>query len=351
MATSITNSISYEGEKAREILFDPLVAPSAMLSDFTVLPTVTRKIQVPEIAGLTGTARDGASCNTTTVGSVTITDKALEPKPIVHNLDFCADSFLPSYLAADFKTGNMRNDMGGTELLDAIQERANAGLANDIFDILFWGNASAATSVATYLNDHDVSGLFLSWNAGGNQLQASDFGTGTAGTAHTLSATGAWTTGTAASDVLATDEAIDILNNLIDEADLKLISRADKVFHVTYSVYRNLRKSLSGFDTNATNLDISPTDLTNGVPVLNIDGIPIFYHPRWDEVLLANTAIGFRHYAVLTTNANNYIALDTESMGFDTWYSMDDDKIKMRARYEMDVELAHTELYKAYKAV
>jgi hypothetical protein len=84
---------------------------------------------------------------------------------------------------------------------------------------------------------------------------------------------------------------------------------------------------------------------------LNIDGIPIFYHPRWDEVLLANTAIGFRHYAVLTTNANNYIALDTESMGFDTWYSMDDDKIKMRARYEMDVELAHTELYKAYKAV
>jgi hypothetical protein len=71
MATSITNTISYEGQRAAEILFDPLVGPSAQLSDFTILPTVTRKIQVPEIAGLTGGARDGASCNTTTVGSVT----------------------------------------------------------------------------------------------------------------------------------------------------------------------------------------------------------------------------------------------------------------------------------------
>lgn len=340
MATSITNTISYEGQRAAEILFDPLVGPSAQLSDFTILPTVTRKIQVPEIAGLTGGARDGASCNTTTVGSVTITDKALEPKPIVWNYLFCADSFLPSYFGADFKVGNMRNDMEGTELLEAIQSRAQAGLANDIFDILFWGNATSATGSDLYLRDHDVSGLYLSWNGGGNQLQVSDI-------THVLTATSVGTT----TGTLETDEALDILNTMIDNAPLTLIGREDKVFHVTYSVYRNLRKSLSGFDTGATNLQVIPSDMTGGVPVLSYDGIPIFYHPRWDSVLAANSDIGFNHYAVLTTNANNYIALDTDAFSFDTWYSMDDDKVKMRARIEMDVELAHTELYVAYKSV
>ena len=344
MATTINNTISYEGEVAQEILFDPLVGPSARLSDFTIIPSVTRKVQVPEIAGLTGAARDGASCNTTTVGSVTITDKALDPKPIVWNFDFCADSFLPTYLAQDFKTGNMRNDLQGTDLLDYIGQRASQGLANDIFDIMFWGNASAATSVATYLTDHDVTGLYTSWNGGGNIYQASDIN-------HVLTATSVGTTGTAATDVLVKDEALDIMWTLYDNAPLELLDQDGLVFHVTHSVYTNLLKSITGFSTAASNLDVTQGEFMGKPNTIFVAGIPVVSHKRWDKVLLANTAIGFRHFAVMTTNANNFIAVDTEAAQFDTWYSMDDDNIKMRARLEMDVELAHTELYVAYKAV
>lgn len=345
MATSQTNSIAYEGAQATEILFDPLVNPSVELNAFTVIQDVTGKTQIPEIAGLQKTARDGASCATTTVGSVTFSDKALEPKPVVHNMAFCAENFIPSYLAGDFPANS--NDFQGTQILEAIESRAQSGVVNDLYDILFWGNADATTDTELYLRDTDVSGLYLSWNAGGNMLQSSDFGTG-AGAGQFV--TGGFTTGTAATDDLQTDEALDILNNLIDNASLKLVSREQgKAFHVTYSIYRNLKKSLSGYATGMTALQVDPTVQIDGVSLMSYMGIPIIPHYRWDEVLLANTAIGFRHFAVLTTNENNFIGIDGTNTSLVTWYSQDDDNVKMRAKYRLDVEIAHTELYVAYK--
>jgi len=337
--STVNNNITYSGNQATEILLTPLVNRAVGISDFRVIFDVTGKTRVPSLSGMQKTARDGANCSTTETGTVTVSDYSLDPKPVVHNFGFCKDEFKPSYLAGDFPANS--NDFTGTELLEAIEQYAGEGVSNDLYDILFWGNASSSTAFETYLSDHDVSGLYLAWDGGANMKQASDMAAGLA----TAFATGAAAT-------LGTDEARTIMENLIVDSPLELDQRDDKVFHVSRNVYQNLRQSLSGYSTNAGNaLRVVPSEVEGGGEIMTYQGIPVVKHSRWDSVFTANSVLGFNTFIVLTVNANNVIAIDGTDASLTTWYSIDDDKVKMRANYEIDTNINFDSLYIAYKNV
>lgn len=334
--STVTNSITYSGNQATELLLTPLVERAVGISDFRVIFDVTGKTRVPTLAGLQETARDGSSCSTTEVGAVTLSDYVLQPQPVVHNLGFCKYEFKASYLAGDFPANS--NDFTGTELIEAIEQYAGEGVMNDQYDLIFWGNASGVT--ATYLTDPSVTGLYEAWDGGANMLTATDM---TAGLATSFA--------TGASATLGKDEAWTILENLIDAQSLELDQREGKAFHVSRNFYRNLKQSLNGYNTSAGALRIVPSEVTGGVSVMEYDGIPIIKHSRWDSVFTGNSGLGFNTFAVLTANENNVIAIDGTDASLDVWYSKDDDKVKMRANYEIDTNITFDSLYVAYKNV
>lgn len=104
--------------------------------------------------------------------------------------------------------------------------------------------------------------------------------------------------------VLGVDAAFNYLSEVYNKADSRLLTDAGLKFQVTRSIADNYRNTIRNKNLGAGFLEV----VSNGVPQLLFDGIPVEIRYDWDRDIKAlqddGTSLHLPHRIVLTTNSN-----------------------------------------------
>ena len=126
-----------------------------LMQNYRVIPNVKHKMNVYTSAALTKIVTKYAGCSATS-GSTqfNIDDKVITAGRMRVALEQCTDEFFGTYIEEMYRSGVDVMNLEGTQLADAIVNRAVKGIAQDVVR-LAWGDNTALTggaAVAGYGN-------------------------------------------------------------------------------------------------------------------------------------------------------------------------------------------------------
>lgn len=138
------------------------------------------------------------------------------------------------------------------------------------------------------------------------------------------------------------------LEKLVWDADILLTSQSNAHVMCTQSFYNAYAKSLQGL-----NLETMYTNLTEGLTVLNYNGVPLVPMPIWDKIIKAYQKLdGGKlhnpHRAVYITPSILGVGVDDPNSfsDVDIWYDRDSRKVKMEAMGTADAKLLNPAMFK-----
>lgn len=129
MATTLTVSSNYAGEVAGEIIGAAFKeADTIQKGLITVLPNIKFKISLRKIEYANG--RTDYACGWAPQGTVTLSEKTLEPKKIMNNLELCKEDFLQVWSAIQMgfsaHNDNIPNDIDQALIAEILADTAEA---------------------------------------------------------------------------------------------------------------------------------------------------------------------------------------------------------------------------------
>lgn len=257
MATTTSITTTYAGESLKEYISAAIFSGRTLAANaITVKPNVKYKAVVKNLSTETNVL-DDATCDFTATGTVTLTERILEPKSLQLNKTLCKSDF--------------RNDWEAIEM----------GLS---------AHDSLPPSFADYLVSHYVAKVAQQMEI--NIWRGADANSGEFDGFATLVALDAAlpTAQEVAGTTVSASNALVELRKIVDAIPSRLYGAEDLFIYVSQNIYRAYVASLGGFASSgvgANGYDNKGAMWANGMPELMVDGVKIFM----TNGLADNTAI------------------------------------------------------------
>ena len=318
---------TYNGASLNDIFYEPVFRSDEIMRNYRVIPNVKHKMNVYTSAALTKIVAKQAGCSATS-GSTqfNVDNKTITAGRCRVALEQCSDEFYGTYIEEMYKNGVDVNNIEGTQLADAIVNRAVSGIASDVVR-LAWGDDSALTggsAVAGY-------GVFDGWM----KLMA----------AETVID---YETANHAAPIAA--DAIGIIRKIYDQAPaaLQQVPAGDKKFFVTPKVFNAYLANLEG-----SSADLAIVNTVDGMRKVMFRGVEIVPMYEWDTILADTNPDLFVDSATNYTNGICYCAVENLIIGsdvtdpegsFKVFYDDLEEKMFFRGYFKLGVQYLYSSL-------
>jgi hypothetical protein len=306
MPTTVNVSTSYAGEFAGKYIAAALLsAPTLDKNGVTIIPNVKYKQVVKKVTSDANLIKD-ASCDFTPTGTVSLTERILQPKELQVNLNLCKTSFESDWSALEM----------GFSSFDVLPKTFSDFLIAHVSE-----KVAAATETSIWTGVGATAGQF----AGFGSIVSTDALLPAAQEV-------AGTTVTAAN-------VITELGKIVDAIPQTVYGKEDLKIYVAPNIARAYVRALGGFSVAATSNSgtnaLGTQWYTNGD--LTFDGVALFVV----NGLAANTAI-------CAQTANLYFGTGlmsdlTEVQVIDTSATLGDKNVRVIMRYQAGVQIGAIE--------
>ena len=328
MANVANNSIAatYSGSNLNELFYEPVFRSDDIMRNYRVLPNVKHKMNVFTSAALTKIVQKYTACSATS-GSTqfNIDEKTITAGRMRVALEQCTDEFFGTYIEEMYRNGVDVMNLEGTQLADAIVNRAVKGISQDVVR-LAWGGDSATA------NYDQMSGWMKLMGDNATVLAARTELSAVAPTAPTAA------------------EALSLLRNMYDSAPaaLQQVPAADKKIFVTPKTYNAYLQNLEG-----TSADLAITNQQDGLLVVKFRGVELVPMYEWDTILADTDPAMFLRGGVNGTEGACYCATDNLIIGsdvtdpegsFKVFYDDLEEKMFFRGYFKLGVQFLYPSL-------
>ncbi len=249
---------TYSGANLNEIFYEPVFRSDDIMRNYRVLPNVKHKMNVFTSAALTKIVQKYTACSATS-GSTqfNIDEKTITAGRMRVALEQCTDEFFGTYIEEMYRNGVDVMNLEGTQLADAIVNRAVKGIAQDVVRLAWGGDSSTA-------NYNQMSGWM--------KLMGDD--------ATVEAAKSTVTVVNPAAPTAA--EALSLIRKAYDAAPaaLQQIPAAEKKIFITPKTYNAYMENLEG-----TSSDLAIVNRQDGVLVVKFRGVELVPMYEWDTIL------------------------------------------------------------------
>ena len=317
---------TYSGANLNEIFYEPVFRSDDIMRNYRVIPNVKHKMNVFTSAALTKIVQKYTGCSATS-GSTQfdIDEKTITAGRMRVALEQCTDEFFGTYIEEMYRNGVDVMNLEGTQLADAIVNRAVKGIAQDVVR-LAWGGDSATA------NYNQMSGWMKLMGDDATVLAARTEYSAVAPTAPTAA------------------ESIGILRSMYDNAPaaLQQVPAADKRIYVTPKTYNAYLSNLEG-----TSADLAITNQQDGVLVVKFRGVELVPVYEWDTILADTDPAMFLRGGVNGTEGACYCAVDNLIVGsdvtdpegsFKVFYDDLEEKMFFRGYFKLGVQFLYPSL-------
>ena len=324
MANVANNSIAatYGGAQLNELFYEPVFRSDDIMRNYRVIPNVKHKMNVYTSAALTKIVEPYAGCSATS-GSTQfdIDDKVITAGRCRVALEQCTDEFFGTYIEEMYRSGADVMNVEGTQLGDAIVNRAVKGIASDVVR-LAWGGVVGG--VAGYT-------AFDGWM----ELMKAE---------SVIEYAGVPAAPTAA-------DAIGLIRNVYDQAPaaLQQVPAGDKKMFVTPKIFNAYLANLEG-----SSADLAIVNQVDGMRRVMFRGVEIVPMYEWDTILTDTNPELFETAAA--ANVNNgvcYCAVENLIIGsdvtdpegsFKVFYDDLEEKMFFRGYFKLGVQYLYSSL-------
>jgi len=326
MANVAANSIAatYGGANLNEIFYEPVFRSEDLMRNYRVIPNVKHKMNVYTAASLTKIVQSYDGCSSgNESGDFNIDDKVITAGRCRVALSQCTDEFFGTFIEESYRSGADVMNIEGTQLADAIVNRAVKGIAQDVVR-LAWGG--------------DVAGAVAGYTAFDGWMELMKAEPVTEVTFASITAP------TAA-------EALTMLRTIYDGAPaaLQQVAPADKKMFVTPKVFNAYLANLEG-----TGADLAVVNQVDGMRRVMFRGVEVVAMYEWDTILtdtnpdLFNTVAGDDN-----TQGMCYCAVDNLIIGsdvtdpegsFKVFYDDLEEKMFFRGYFKLGVQYLYSSL-------
>ena len=317
---------TYSGANLNEIFYEPVFRSDDIMRNYRVLPNVKHKMNVFTSAALTKIVQKYTGCSATS-GSTQfdIDEKTITAGRMRVALEQCTDEFFGTYIEEMYRSGVDVMNLEGTQLADAIVNRAVKGIAQDVVR-LAWGGDSATA------NYDQMSGWMKLMGDDATVLAARTEISAVAPTAPTAA------------------EALSLLRTMYDSAPaaLQQVPAADKKIYVSPKTYNSYLQNLEG-----TSADLAITNQQDGVLVVKFRGVELVPMYEWDTILADTDPAMFLRGGVNGTEGACYCAVENLIIGsdvtdpegsFKVFYDDLEEKMFFRGYFKLGVQFLYPSL-------
>ena len=317
---------TYSGDNLNEIFYEPVFRSDDIMRNYRVLPNVKHKMNVFTSAALTKIVQKYTACSATS-GSTqfNIDEKTITAGRMRVALEQCTDEFFGTYIEEMYRNGVDVMNLEGTQLADAIVNRAVKGISQDVVR-LAWGGDSATA------NYDQMSGWMKLMGDNATVLAARTELSAVAPTAPTAA------------------EALSLLRNMYDSAPaaLQQVPAADKKIFVSPKTYNSYLQNLEG-----TSADLAITNQQDGLLVVKFRGVELVPMYEWDTILADTDPAMFLRGGVNGTEGACYCAVENLIIGsdvtdpegsFKVFYDDLEEKMFFRGYFKLGVQFLYPSL-------
>lgn len=327
MANVASNSIAatYSGANLNEIFYEPVFRSDDLMRNYRVIPNVKHKMNVYTSAALTKIVQPYTACSSTS-GSTqfNIDDKVITAGRCRVALEQCTDEFFGTYIEEMYRNGVDVMNLEGTQLADAIVNRAVKGIGQDVVR-LAWGGDSSTTNYTAF--------------DGWMKLMGADA---------TVLAARVTYAGTQAAPTAG--DAIGLIRKVYDEAPaaLQQVPSADKKMFVTPKIFNAYLANLEG-----SSADLAIVNTQDGYTRVSFRGVQIVPMYEWDTILSDTNPTIFDVSGTDYTNGVCYCATENLILGsdvtdpegsFKVFYDDLEEKMFFRGYFKLGVQFLYPSL-------
>ena len=258
---SLTAPATYAGEAASDYIAAALLSARTLDNQLVTIKPNVKYREVIQKLDVDGIVKD-ASCDFTTVGTVAISERILEPKELQVNLSLCKEEFVNSWEALSL----------GYSAFDEIPRNFNDYLVSYV-----GGKVAEATETSIWTGDNSTNGQF------GGFETAFSASAAVAGATDVLAARTGGAGGAIASGSITSGNVVAKLTAVYDTIPAEVYGKEDLVIYGGTNVVKAYQSALSG----VTNVGSFNNNLNVGEKPSNFQGIEIVLAPG----MSANTIV------------------------------------------------------------
>jgi hypothetical protein len=327
MANVANNSIAatYSGANLNEIFYEPVFRSDDLMQNYRVIPNVKHKMNVYTSAALTKIVQPYTACSSTS-GSTqfNIDDKVITAGRCRVALEQCTDEFFGTYIEEMYRSGVDVMNLEGTQLADAIVNRAVKGIGQDVVRLAWGGDSATANYTA-----------FDGWM----KLMGADA---------TVLAARTEYAGTESAPTAA--DAIGLLRNMYDTApaNLQQVPASDKKMFVTPKIFNAYLANLEG-----SSADLAIVNTVDGYTRVSFRGVQVVPMYEWDTIVADTNPTIFEKGGTNYTNGACYCAVENLILGsdvtdpegsFKVFYDDLEEKMFFRGYFKLGVQFLYSSL-------
>ena len=326
MANVANNSIAatYGGAQLNELFYEPVFRSDDIMRNYRVIPNVKHKMNVYTSAALTKIVQPYTTCSATS-GSTqfNIDDKVITAGRCRVALEQCTDEFFGTFIEESYRNGADVMNIEGTQLADAIVNRAVKGIASDVVRLAWGGDVAGA--VAGYA-------VFDGWMELMKAETVLEY-TGVAPAAPTAA------------------EAIGIIRKIFDEAPaaLQQVAPSDKKIFVTPGIFNAYLANLEG-----SSADLAIVNQVDGMQRVMFRGVELVAMYEWATIVADTNPDVFQSAAGADlTQGICYCAVENLIIGsdvtdpsgsFKVFYDDLEEKMFFRGYFKLGVQYMYSSL-------
>jgi hypothetical protein len=314
-------NISFQGQEANTLFFEPVYMEENLLADFRVMPNVTSRRKMGFVGALEKIVKKYSGCGFNPSGSMQLTDRWIETNHAEFALAQCWDEFKDTVYEELMNKGVRFADLTDTMLAEILLQRVTEAVRNDTMRLAFFGNR-ASTNAAYDV----VDGLWT--------VLVPAF----------VAATSTPRVNASSGTALAAGDGIDLLRAVYDNQtkQLKGLPMQRKRFYVSNDVYDQYLADIEGGGGG----DYGLLTMINGVQQLTFRGIQVRNMLTWNEITSTDLSQTEQHQVLLTDPANLVIA--TDIVGGENqvrvWYNEDEEEMRIKGRFKTGFNIVHPSL-------
>jgi len=325
MANVANDSIAaaYGGANLNEIFYEPVFRSEDLMRNYRVIPNVKHKMNVYTAAALTKIVESYSTCSPASgAKQFNIDDKVITAGRCRVALEQCTDEFFGTFIEESYRNGADVMNIEGTQLADAIVDRAVRGIAQDVVR-LAWGG--------------DIAGAVAGYTAfdGWMELMKAE-------TVLTFNS------GTPAAPIAS--DALSLIMNVYDGAPaaLQQVAPADKKMFVTPKLYNAYLQNLEG-----TGSDLAVVNRVDASPRVSFRGVELVAMYEWDTILTDTNPDLFINGGANFDQGVCYVAVDNLIIGsdvtdpqgsFKVFYDDLEEKMFFRGYFKLGVQYLYSSL-------
>ena len=293
---------------------------SKLLDGIRVVPNISSKKDMAFMTHMKRILQKDTGCKWTPKdagGDVFI--RTIEVEPIKVNLEFCADQYKDTIIGDNFqKTGNLNNDLTGTQLGSAIVMSVREAIPTDCLDLFWFGMKDSNDDFFNIMDG--MWTVYLKQLALDNLAPYVDMNSGSP---------------------LASGDAEARLAEVYaaQSTALKGLPDEQKRFYVTDSVWEGWFQDsalLGGGDAGRF-------QIINGQKVLTYRGIQLQKDVTWDQTMAVDYGAPNTHLCLLTTPNNLIMGTDVagDKNTVDFWYDKKTEENDLKVKFKLGANYLH----------